>query len=195
MIISKTRATLVVPLVVSIGLQGCTTVGGASYASTTAMDRAIGKCLASTVISAGLGALAGAAIDGGRGAGRGALIGTAVGVGACAVLLQIAAEEDRTRVREAELAAIESNTSSTRAFVSRSGKSIAVSTRVASAPVPTVKPDATAKPSKGASGETKPQFTACRYSEQTVSVDGQSAGSGKQLWCRLDTGDWKPIKS
>lgn len=188
-----TGAVLVVGLATS-SLSGCTTVGGASYASQTATDRAIGQCVASVVISAGLGALAGAAINGGRGAGQGAIIGGAVGVGACAVLMQVAAAEDRARVRDAEREAIAANATQTKRFSNNTGKSVAVTTNVTSAPIPGPKKTASAssKPAK-AEAEAKPQFTACRYSQQTVSVDGQSANGGKQLWCRLDTGDWKPI--
>jgi hypothetical protein len=199
MILSFKRATgavLVVALATS-SLSGCTTVGGASFASQTATDRAIGQCVASVVISAGLGALAGAAINGGRGAGTGAIVGGAVGVGACAVLMQVAAAEDRARVREAEQEAIAANSTQTKRFSNNSGRNVAVTTSVSSAPIPTPKKKAAtagATPAKAAADE-KPQFTACRYSQQTVSVDGQSANGGKQLWCRLDTGDWKPIAS
>jgi hypothetical protein len=198
MILGLKRATgaiLIVGLATS-SLSGCTTVGGASYASQTAMDRAIGQCVASVVIAAGLGALAGAAIDGGRGAGRGAIVGGVVGVGACAVLMQVAAAEDRTRVRNAERDAIAANSTQTTRFSNNSGRNVAVTTSVSSAPIPTPRKAAAASstPAKAAT-ETKPQFTACRYSQQTVSVEGQSASGGKQLWCRLDTGDWKPIAS
>lgn len=159
------------------------------FATRTAMDRAIGECVASVVISAGIGALAGAALNGRGGAGRGAIIGGVAGVGACAVLMQVAAAEDRARVREAELAAIKSNSSRTTSFANKSGKKVAVTTSVATAPVPKSRPTA----SGTTTAKAKPEFTACRYSQQTVSVEGQSASSQKQLWCRLNTGDWKPI--
>ncbi len=189
-------AALIFPIFAS-ALSGCTTVaGGASYASQTATDKAIGQCVASVVISAGIGALVGAAIDGGNGAGRGAIIGGVAGVGACAVLIQVAAAEDRARVRTAERDAIAQNASGTTRFSNKSGKDVAVTTSVSNAPIPAPRKTTTssATPAKVAV-ETKPQFTACRYAQQTVSVEGQSAGGGRQLWCRLDTGDWKPIAS
>jgi hypothetical protein len=193
-----TGAVLSVALVTT-SLSGCTTTG-AGFASQTAMDRAIGQCVASVVISAGIGALAGAAIDGSSGAGRGALIGGAAGIGACAVLMQVAAAEDRARVRDAERAAVAANASQTTRFSNDSGRNVAVTTNISNAPIPTPRKAASsstaakAAPAKAAA-DAKPQFTACRYSQQTVSVDGQSASGGRQLWCRLDTGDWKPIAS
>ncbi len=193
----RTTSAVVAFALTALSLSGCTTVpGGASYASRTAMDRAIGQCVASVVLSAGIGALAGAAINGGRGAGQGAIIGGVAGAGACAVLMQVAAAEDRARVREAELDAIAANSTRTTRFSNNSGKNVAVTTSVSNAPIPT--PRATAA-SGGTSTKTadssKSQFTACRYSQQTVNVAGQTASGGKQLWCRLDTGDWKPIAS
>jgi hypothetical protein len=178
-------------MISATALSGCTTTGGGmGFATQTAMDRAIGQCVASVVISAGFGALAGAAIDGRSGAGRGAVIGGLAGVGACAVLVQVAAAEDRVRVREAERAAIAENASRTTNFSNQSGKRVAVKTSVTNAPVPKSRPASTTEIAKA-----EPKFTACRYSQQTVSVEGQSASGGKQLWCRLDTGDWKPISN
>ncbi|WHA43994.1 hypothetical protein [Agrobacterium larrymoorei] len=159
------------------------------------MDRAIGQCVASVVISAGIGALAGAAIGGGRSAGRGALVGGAVGVGACAVLMQIAAAEDRARIRQEEENAVAANASRTSSFSSKNGKHVAVTTKVTNAPVPTPRATGTTSSTEKKEAAAKPQFTACRYAEQTVNVEGQAADGGRQLWCRLDTGDWKPIAS
>ncbi len=198
MILSFKRATGAVlsAALMTTSLSGCTTTG-AGFASQTAMDRAIGQCVASVVISAGIGALAGAAIDGSSGAGRGALIGGAAGIGACAVLMQVAAAEDRARVRDAERAAVAANSSQTTRFSNDSGRNVAVTTNISNAPIPTPRKAAssstTAKVVPAKAADAKPQFTACRYSQQTVSVDGQSASGGRQLWCRLDTGDWKPI--
>ncbi|WP_104840512.1 hypothetical protein [Sinorhizobium fredii] len=110
--------------------------------------------------------------------------------------MQVAAAEDRARIRNAEQDAIAANSSRTTRFSNQSGKNVAVTTSVSSAPIPTSRKiaDLSGTPAKVAS-DSKSQFTACRYSQQTVSVDGQSAGGGRQLWCRLDTGDWKPIAS
>jgi hypothetical protein len=151
------------------------------------MDRAIGECVASVAVGATLGAIVGGIAGGRNAAGRGALIGGAIGVGRCAILMEVAAAEDRARIREAEMAAVRSNASQTRAITTRSGKRATVRTQVAPAAVPTPRP--------GGSGATvpKPTYTNCRYAEQTVTVAGQSASAGRQLWCRADTGDWQAI--
>lgn len=170
-------------------LSGCATSGGGSQvARSTAMDRAIGGCVASVAVGVTLGALVGGVAGGRNAAGRGALIGGAIGVGRCAILMEVAAAEDRARIREAELAAIRSNASQTRAITTRSGKRATVRTQVAPASVPTP------RPAPGGATAPKPTYTNCRYAEQTVTVAGQSASAGRQLWCRADTGDWQAIE-
>lgn len=191
----KLRTVLIGTVVASIALQGCATTSGApGVAGSTATEQAIGQCAASLIISAGVGALIGAAIGGSNSAGTGALVGAAVGAGACAVLLQVADEEDKRQIREAERAAVLANASRSKTIRTKSGKTAEVTTKVTAAPIPRA-PPADGGTTTVASSEPPAAFTNCRYSEQTISVDGQSAGSGKQLWCRLDTGDWQPIKS
>lgn len=166
---------------------GCTTAGGGmSPARSTAMDRAIGECVASVAVGAAMGAIIGGVAGGRNAAGRGALIGGAVGVGRCAILVQVAAAEDRARIRQAELAAVQTNASQTRTITTKSGKKASVRTQVVPAPVPRPNPSSTAK--------TEPKYTNCRFAEQTVSMEGQSASAGKQLWCRAETGDWQAIE-
>ncbi|MBB4953896.1 hypothetical protein H4S14_001956 [Agrobacterium vitis] len=189
---SGAKSAVALVVIMATTLSGCvTTGGGAGFATQTAMDKAIGQCVASVVISAGIGALAGAALGGNKGAGRGAVIGGVAGVGACAVLMQVAAAEDRARVRDAERNAVAANSSSTTSFSNKSGKTVVVRTSVSNAPVPKAKPGV----SSTAVANAEPKFTACRYSEPTVNVDGQSASGGKQLWCRLNTGDWKAVSN
>ncbi len=192
----KLRIVLIGTVVASIALQGCATTSGApGVAGSTATEQAIGQCAASLIISAGVGALIGAAIGGSNSAGTGALVGAAVGAGACAVLLQVADEEDKRQIREAERAAVLANASRSKTIRTKSGKTAEVTTKVTAAPIPRAAPADGGTTTAVASSEPPPAFTNCRYSEQTISVDGQSAGSGRQLWCRLDTGDWQPIKS
>jgi hypothetical protein len=180
----------------SVALQGCVTTSGQYAATETATERAIGQCAASLIISAGVGAIIGAAIGGSDTAGQGALIGAAVGAGACAVLLQVAAEEDKQQLRAAERAAVLANASRSTTIRTKSGKAARVSTKVTPAPVPRAAPaQQTAAATPDAAPPPPPNFTTCRYAEQTISVDGSSAEGGKQLWCRLDTGDWQPIRS
>lgn len=156
-----------------IFLSGC-----ASGPGSTAMDRAITKC----VLSIGAGAALGAVIGSQAGsAGKGAAIGGAVGAGACAIFIKLANDEDRARIRALEEQAIRQNQSRVQSFQSKDGSQVTVQTRVSEAPVPK------------SSANTEPEYTACRYSEQTVSLEGQSARVEPQLWCRLEPGDWQPV--
>ena len=214
------------------------TTSGPRVAATTAMDRAIGNCIISVGFGAGFGAILGAAVGGERGAAQGAIAGGLIGAGRCAVLIQVAAAEDRERIREAELAAIEANRTTTETITTESGKSAVIKTVVSPAPIPTAaapsRPSTTAPaPSEqpqtssdvaeqtvepteqpqtsvetnqqetsseneevetaAAQTSSEPQYTTCRESAQTITVDGQTADGGTQLWCRIETGDWQPI--
>lgn len=174
--VGRVLATAAVML---LALQGCTTASGSSGGmQRTAMDRAIGECAASVAAGAVLGAVIGGITGGNRGAGRGALIGGAVGVGRCAVLMQMAAAEDRQRLRAAERAAIAANASQTTSIRTKSGKNASIRTQVTPASAPASK---------------ALTYTTCRYAEQSVTLDGQTASGGRQLWCRADTGDWTAI--
>jgi hypothetical protein len=147
------------------------------------MDRAIRNCL----FAVGAGALIGGVIGNNTGsgsAGRGAAAGAIVGAGACAVFVAVANEQDRARMRELELAAIRSNSSQSQQFVSANRQQVTQTVRVTDAAVPDY-----------SQGDSAPAYTACRYSEQTISVQNHanSASVEPQLWCRLDTGDWEPV--
>lgn len=178
--VSQTRRPIAaIGYVLALGMvvSGCaSTSGTATVASRTAMDRAIGQCVAGVVVGAGLGAVIGGITGGNNAAGRGALIGGAVGVGRCAVLVHVAAAEDRERVRQAERAAVLAASSRTTTISTKSGKTASVRTDVAPAPA-----------------KQNTAYTTCRYAQQTVTVEGQSASGERQLWCRTETGDWNPI--
>jgi len=100
------------------------------------MDRAIAGCIGSVAIGAIGGAIIGAALGGNRGLGQGAVVGAAVGVGRCAILVEMAAAEDRAQLREAELAAISAGQTSTRSITTTKGRTATVLTRVSKAPLP-----------------------------------------------------------
>lgn len=186
----------------SISLQACTTLPSGNYTTrSSAMDRAIGSCVGSVIVGAGVGALVGAAVGGDRGAGRGALIGAAGGLGRCAVLIELAAQEDREKARRAELDAVRTGSTKSTNIKNRAGKSVAVRTVVKAAPIPQklqqrptpAEPKVASVPTPTAPAP-KVQYTACRQAESTVSAGGSSASTGSQLWCRTQTGDWEPIK-
>lgn len=172
-------ASVAFALAVSTAVSGCATTSG-SYGGGTAMDRAIRNCM----MSIGAGAILGAVIGNNTGsgsAGRGAAIGAVAGAGACAVFIAVANEQDRARLRELELAALNSGSTQYQTFNSTQGRQVAVTTQIQEAPV-------------RARQDAAQQYTACRYSSQTVDVAGSGqASAGNQLWCRLETGDWEPV--
>ena len=197
-------------LSMSFVLQGCSTTSGSGGTRSTAMDRAISECVASVAVGAIGGALLGAAIGGTRGAGTGALIGVGAGATRCAILVELAAAEDRQRLREAEMAALRARSTQTRSITTKSGKNATVTTRVSSAPIPeasrpaeketTMTADAASsapqQPADSTFSETRVSaYQSCQYTETLISMDGGSANGGKQRWCKTASGDWQAVES
>lgn len=196
-----------------VAVQGCTTTtADGRKVSSTAMDRAVSECVASVAIGAISGAVIGGALGGSRGMGQGAAIGAVAGVGRCAILMEIAAAEDRAKVREAELAALQSDKPQTRSITTKSGKSATVRTRVSPAPLPVAKEAEKPAPTVVAQSNTVPaatqasatavasyaeelnsDYTACRFTELLIDMDGGTADTGKQKWCKSNQGDWEPV--
>jgi hypothetical protein len=158
-------------------------IAGAGQPEETAVHRAIGQC----IVSVGIGAIGGAILAAalGHNAGGGAAIGTAAAVGACAVLMQVAAQEDQMRIAQLGQQAVASNTSGSQSFTTTKGQTAVVTTVVTPASPPQKAP--------GQMAAATAKFTDCRYASQAVQVGGQSASVDKQLWCRLQTGDWKEV--
>src|SRR5205085_12541103 len=118
-----------VALAASILLSGCATTSPGSVSSPkipksaypvskqTAMQRAIGGCVASV----GIGAVAGAFLGSmsGRNAGSTALLGAAVGAGACVALLYLADKEDQAHMAALEREAVVANTSQTQVITTK----------------------------------------------------------------------------
>lgn len=186
-------------------LSGCAdTTGGTSRPGATqqtATERAIGKC----VVAIGGGALLGALIGDSK---KDALIGAGVGATACAVMLQVASREDKARLAAAEQAALRANRAATQSFTTTGGKQATVRTNVQTTSVPnslrassrpapiqsSAKP--AAKPDAApVQASAEPNYTTCRYTSQTISIEGQSSATPQQLWCRVDTGDWQAVSA
>jgi outer membrane lipoprotein SlyB len=72
------------------------------------IDSVAQKCVASVVGGAIIGGVVGAMVGGSRGAAGGAAIGGVAGVGACAVIMALNAQ-DRARIKEAQLRAAQTN--------------------------------------------------------------------------------------
>ena len=79
-------------------------VAGTSIEGKTEVEKAIGRCVAAVVG----GALLGALLGGRRNAGSGAVIGGAVGAGVCAIMLSMASAQDKARLRQIQLEALNS---------------------------------------------------------------------------------------
>lgn len=209
---SVNRASIAAVVMCCIAVQGCTTTSAdGTKVSSTAMDKAVSDCVASVAIGAISGAVIGGVLGGNRGMGQGAAIGAVAGVGRCAILIEIAAAEDRAKVREAELAALQTDKSQTRSIRTRNGKSATVRTRVTPAPLPATKaenpvqapvaqsnitpaaPQTSATAVASYAEELNSNYTACRFTELLIDMDGGTADAGKQKWCKGSQGDWEPV--
>jgi len=85
----------------------------------TEVEKAMGRCAATVLVGALLGAAVGS--DSGQ-AGRGAAIGAAAGAGVCAIMLKVASNKDKERLREAQLAAANSGASQTTEWTTDQGQ-------------------------------------------------------------------------
>ena len=178
----------------------------ATTAEQTAVQRAIGQC----AVTVGGGALLGAVIGNNTGdgdAGTGAVIGAVAGAGACAFLLYRASEQDKQRIRELELAALnaEQTGRTVNTFTAENGTDqITVETFTEEAPreelpeavqaayvpdAPVVAPAAGTEVA-GAEAPEKISYTNCRYVTQSISVGDDNLQGDRQLTCRTTTGDW-----
>ncbi|KQP51455.1 hypothetical protein ASG40_17080 [Methylobacterium sp. Leaf399] len=164
-------------------LGGCTSTrgggggGSSAAASRPLLDDAIGRCVASTLIGAGIGALVGAATGGGRRAGVGAAVGAGVGGLACAVLTALDAQ-DKERIRNAQIAAAATNTPQYLAYQGADGRQRQI----------TVRPQAAPAVAAEAAGN-----RICRAADTSASIDGTGTTAlPQQLVCRTASGDWLP---
>lgn len=186
-------------------VSGCATLNGENQ---TAVQRAMGQCAVTIGGAAIIGAVIGNNVGDGD-AGAGALAGAAVGAGVCGFLLYRASEEDKQRIRDLELAALNNQQvgTTTETFMSTNGEDeITVVTSVAEVPddeLPEIKfasytpeVDAPVLETAGAdSADTAPaeievEYTNCRYIKQDMSMAGQTLKGDQQLTCRTTGGDW-----
>lgn len=151
----------------------------------TATERAVGKCVGVMTFSALAGAVIGQAA--GRDARSGAVVGAVIGSGACAAFLELAAEEDQRRLRLMQQEAVAKSASQTQSFQTSKGVKATVRTSVEDAPE-------VAQVAVVGQGKSSQRVTACRYAAQEVSVGAESVSAPRQLWCRLETGDWTPLQ-
>jgi hypothetical protein len=201
----------IITLAAALALAGCATTGGQQ----TAVQRAMGQCVATV----GIGALAGAVIGNNTGSGnaqRGATVGALAGAGVCGFLLYRASEADKARIRQLEIAALNQPEPGVygEEFTAENGTDkIFVETVVADVPeeelpddiviakaaADTMDPvdavDATLTAEGDGSTSTAataeaPVYNKCRYSTQNISSDGRTMKGNKVLVCRTQLGDW-----
>jgi hypothetical protein len=170
------RAFVSILLVVSLTLAGCAGAVGPDGKPRSALERSIGTCL----VSIGAGILFDMLANKKR---IGA--GTAVGAGVCAVVLVLNNEEDKQRVRQAELRAYEAGKDSEESYVGQDNRTRFVKVAVHPVDMPT------SLNTKAADGSS---FVGpCRRTQTSVTVQGQgTADLGAEVVCRTNMGDWLP---
>ena len=163
----------------SIALAGCADSGavGPDGQPRSAFERSIGTCM----VSVGAGFLADMLLNKHR---VGA--GTAVGAGLCAVVLAMNNEEDKRRLRESQVAALNSGRDRTDQYVGQDGQARIIRTSVQTTSNPT-----------GLTTHSAPngdQFVGpCRRTQTDISVQGKgTANLDPEIVCRTAQGNWLP---
>ncbi|HSZ75460.1 MAG TPA: hypothetical protein VK779_11620 [Rhizomicrobium sp.] len=143
----------------------------------TALERSVGTC----VVTVGAGLLVDMLTNKRR---VGA--GTAVGAGLCAVVLAMNNEEDKKRLRESQLAALNSGRDRTDEYVGQDGQDRIIKTSVQTADIP---PDLSSHQAPNGDHFVGP----CRKTQTEISVQGQgSASLDPEVVCRTAQGNWLP---
>jgi hypothetical protein len=155
----------------ALSAAGCQTAGGGGR---SALDDAVGRCVASTLGMALVGGIIGAAAGGGgRNVAIGAGAGAAVGGLACAVMTALDAQ-DKERIRQAQIQAAQTGETRYLSYQGSDGRARRV----------VVKPQATETASAG---------RICRRADTTAAIgDAGSTELPAQLICRTPGGDWLP---
>jgi hypothetical protein len=87
----------------------------------TAVEKAIGRC----VLAVTGGAVLGALLGGRRNAGRGALLGAGAGAGICVMMVSVASGQDKARLRQLQLDAVNSGQDQSQRWRTSDGKDVA----------------------------------------------------------------------
>jgi len=196
-------------LVSSLFFTSCATSNGPK----TAVQKALGQC----VVSVGAGAVLGAVIGNNSGSGnakKGALKGALAGSGVCAFLLYRASEEDKARIADLELEALNNPTVGVtqRQFTSTNGRDV-FNIKTTTSDIPKEEyPEYNASrvaeviPSpvvvENQSDETKvitdqdavestsSEWDTCRALNTNIESGGQVIKGQKRYACRTKLGDW-----
>jgi hypothetical protein len=177
----RTKATIMASIAITAYLSGCVTQGGQHADS--ALNRSIGGCVASVLVGAALGAALGAATH--NKAGTGAAIGAGGGAVVCAVLMAVNNAQDKERIRQNQLAALESGRSRTDNYMGSDGLQRKVSTTVEDVGLPGALND-----SPTATGA-DPIVGPCRRTSTGIEVTGKGTSNlDSGVVCRTAQGNY-----
>lgn len=164
-------------LSLALAVSGCAGAVGPDGQPRSALERSVGTC----IVSVGAGVLVDMLTNKKR---LGA--GTAVGAGLCAVVLAMNNEEDKRRVHEAQLAALNAGKDRTDSYVGQDGDQRVIKTSVTPAAAPL---DLNKKLASDGANFVGP----CRRTQTEISVQGKgSASLDAEVVCRTAQGDWLP---
>jgi surface antigen len=207
--LSRRKLRITTALMICLFVPSCITPSGQTATNEWQIDSVAARCLASVAGGAVVGALIGAAAGGGSRTGSGALLGAAAGGVLCAVMVTLD-EQDRARIRAAQLEAARTGQDQTLQYPGKDGLERKVIVKVTKTdgalppPAPRTsrtKPSAAPKtsPATPVSAPTNAQIAAatgqkvCRT--LATSVDVQTKGQADvppQVVCRTSDGDWLP---
>ena len=183
--VSRQTCFISIILITSLLLCSCATGPHDSGEPQTALDRSISQCIVSVGAGAILGALLGGIANRRGGAGTGAAIGAGAGAVACIVILAINNKEDRERVRQARLTALQSGADETTRYVGDDGNGRIIHTSVQT--VPTIYVGENAVPGKKIVGP-------CRRAQTQITVQNKGTATlDPELVCQTSLGDWVSV--
>ena len=176
----KSRSILCMTLsaVMMLSAAGCATTGEPLTA-----EQKMVRCGAMVAGGAILGGVIGNNTGDGD-AGTGALVGALAGGGACGVWLAFQNEQDKRRLMEARLAALEQGQSVEESWTGTDGRvrSVVVSPSTDTQMIPTSQVESADK-----------QVRVCRTLNTQASVSG-TQDAINEVWCRTEAGNWEPAE-
>jgi hypothetical protein len=178
------RKSIVVVLSATLALGPALTAQAATR-QRTEVEKAMGKCAASVIGGALLGAVIGNNTGDGD-ARRGATIGAVAGVGFCAVLIAMANDRDKRQIAEAQALAAEQGGTQTRQYVGNDGLKRSVSIKAV---------DFHPTPANVSAGDRAAQpDRLCRRLNTTLEVEGKgTAVVPNEVVCRNDDNTWSKV--
>lgn len=186
----RRRGLAVAALIPALAMAGCTTTSG-GLSGGWQIDSVASRCVASIVGGAIVGGLLGAARGGGRNIGAGAAIGAGAG-GALCVVMAALDQQDKERIKQAQLAAARTGSAQNLSYTGMDGLQRQVTVRPSAATTRqgTTLVSATTLPAAASPGAGQ---QICRSVETSATVASKgSAEVPAQIVCRNANGEWGP---